>query len=192
MPGENEWVEALVEKLGIALQAASTEKETVAVLSHERLLYSHEVLDYTGRRPDKSNDSSYQTDVLIVGRMDKKRWIPRVVVECKLGGVTTHDALTYSTKASTHKHVHPYLRYGILVGKYGENSVPARLFRHGAYFDFMVTWAKTQPTEDQWLDLIGLLTEEIRASRRIQEFLTDSRSKSRKRYTIVRRQLKMR
>ncbi len=44
------------------------------------------------------------------------RWKPRVVVEAKLGKVTTNDAITYSQKASTHRAVHPYLRYGIMLG----------------------------------------------------------------------------
>ena len=47
-----------------------------------------------------------------------------------MGGVTTHDALTYSTKAATHKHVHPYLRYGFLAG--GIQTIPGRLIKHGA------------------------------------------------------------
>jgi hypothetical protein len=51
----------------------------------------------------------YQTDLLISERLDDgEDWTPRVVVEFKLGSVTTHDALTYSAKAATHKNVHPY------------------------------------------------------------------------------------
>jgi hypothetical protein len=49
----------------------------------------------------------YQTDLLIAEQQaEAGRWVPRVVVEFKFAGLTTHDALTYS-KAATHKNVHP-------------------------------------------------------------------------------------
>ncbi|GAI54911.1 unnamed protein product, partial [marine sediment metagenome] len=57
-------------------------------------------------------------------------------IEGKINSVTTHGAITYSQKASTHKNVHPYLRYGILLGNRKHYPLPGRLFRHGAYFDF--------------------------------------------------------
>jgi hypothetical protein len=63
------------------------------------------------------------------------QWVPRVVVEFKLGSVTTHDALTYLAKAATHKNVHPYLRYGIIIGGL-DGPVPKRLVRHGHSFVF--------------------------------------------------------
>jgi hypothetical protein len=72
---------------------------------------------------------------------------PRVV-ECKQG-VTTHDALTSSTKAATHKQVHPYLRYGCRLGGY-ETALPDRLIRHMAHFDFMLFWESQQPSKREW------------------------------------------
>ncbi len=42
--------------------------------------------------------------------------------------LTTHDVLTYSTKARRHKQIYPYLRYGLLVST--ETSVPRRFFIH--------------------------------------------------------------
>jgi len=113
------------------------------------------VAAYENLSPVETNSSGYETDLLLYDKAGGSRWVPRVVVECKLGGVTTHDALTYSAKAFTHKHVHPYLRYGILVGDFGESTVQGRLFRHGAYFDFMLTWASAEPSQEQWDDFSG-------------------------------------
>jgi len=113
-----------------------------------------------------------------------------VVVEFKMGGVNTHDPLTYSAKAATHKHVHPYLRYGFLAG--GIRGIPGRLIKHGAYFDFMASWVSLKPTPDEWSGLIEVLKEEVVASRTIQEILTTTRSASKKRYDILHRPLKLR
>jgi hypothetical protein len=106
-----------------------------------------------------------------------------------MGGVNTHDPLTYSAKASTHKHVHPYLRYGFLVG--GMRGIPGRLIKHGAYFDFMASWVSLDPTPEEWSRFIEVLKEEVIASRTIQEILTTTRSASKKRYNILHRPLKL-
>ena len=106
------------------------------------------------------------------------------------GGVTTHDALTYSTKASTHKHVHPYLRYGVLIGDFG-SALPGRLIRHGAYFDFMMVWGGEEPTREEFSGLVKVLEAEIAASRTLQGLLTDTKSKSRKKFSILHRPLRL-
>jgi hypothetical protein len=97
--------------------------------------------------------------------------------------------LTYSAKASTHKHVHPYLRYGFLVG--GISGIPGRLIKHGAYFDSMASWVSLDPTPEEWSRFIEVLKEEVIASRTIQEILTMTRSASKKRYNILHRPLKL-
>jgi hypothetical protein len=101
--------------------------------------------------------------------------VPRVVVEFKLGKVTTHDALTYSTKAATHKNVHPYLRYGIVIGGF-DKAVPKRLIRHGQHFDFMATIASmTLSTQDR-KRLIEILAKEVEASRALSALMSDRSS----------------
>jgi hypothetical protein len=36
----------------------------------------------------------YQTDLLVYDEVNGgEHWVPRVVVECKIRGITTHDAL---------------------------------------------------------------------------------------------------
>lgn len=127
-------------------------------------------------------------NLLINDRDETGTWVPRVVVECKLG-VHGHDSLTYVAKASTHKHVHPYLRYGFLVG--GIHGVPLRLIKHGAYFDFMVSWLSLEPTLEEWRNFIEVLREEVVASRTIQEILTRPPSASKTRYNVFHRPLRL-
>ena len=188
MPSEREWVDALVPRLQEALR--SIVSAGICVESGKRLVYAHEITKYQGEgTADSPRSSSYQTDLLVFDSLDNGCWIPRIVIECKLGGVTTHDALIYNAKAATHKQVHPYLRYGILVGDYGADCVPVRLFRHGPHFDFMITWASHEPGKSQWDDLIGLLGQEVEASRKLQRLLGENRTQDRERYSLIHRPL---
>ncbi|MCK4785899.1 MAG: hypothetical protein KAV87_19240 [Desulfobacteraceae bacterium] len=190
MMTEKEWVESLAHRLEGFSQGLCTAGREVGVEAHKKLLYAHEVFEYDTSLTGTPIVSDFQTDLLIFDKLTNNRWTPRVVIECKVGDVTTHDALIYSTKARTHKQVHPYLRYGILIGGLGEDGVPGRLFRHGPYFDFMVAWAHLKPSKQKWDEFTDMLAKEIRASRRISYMLRESRSRSRKRYTIVHRPLR--
>ena len=105
--------------------------------------------------------------------------------------MTTHDAITYSTKASTHKNVHPYLRYGILLGNRKHYPLPGRLIRHGANFDFMASWKGYEPENLEWDRLIKVLAKEVAASEQLEEILSSSRSPNRKRYSIFHRRLEL-
>jgi hypothetical protein len=185
--GEKAWVKELQPKLQVALQGLSFGDVRVGVETSHRLPYAFEILDYNKRSPGKTRTAGYQTDMLVWDEHADGTWVPRVVVECKLGSVTTHDALTYSAKANTHKHVHPYLRYGILIGNYGE-VVPSRLIRHGAYFDFMTVWGRAAASGDEWQMLIDVLTEEVRASRKLRELLGRT-SKEHKPFRLLHRPL---
>lgn len=51
--------------------------------------------------------TKYETDIPVFDRFAEGSWIPRVVIECKLKDITTHDAITYGAKAATHRAVHP-------------------------------------------------------------------------------------
>lgn len=190
MSNEREWVAALVQRLDKSIQTVSTPKARVSVVDGKRLPYVHEVLRYTKSEPVETSRSSYETDLLVFDDLGEDSWTPRVIIECKLGSVTTHDAITYSAKAATHKQVHPYLRYGILIGHRKDFAIPGRLFRHGAYFDFMATWKGDEASKAEWDDLIGVLIDEVIASRLIGELVTTSRLSNRRKYTLVHRPLK--
>jgi hypothetical protein len=139
---ERAWIHGLVPRLREELGRVDTSLE---VREGFRLSYSYEIRSYEGNAPTEQEIKHYETDLLIVERTGA-RWTPRVVVEGKIRSITTHDAITYSQKAATHKQVHPYLRYGVFVGGREGASLPGRLFRHGAFFDFMLCWRELEPT----------------------------------------------
>src|SRR3989344_1487695 len=76
--------------------------------------------------------SAFQTDLCVFEKVANGAEIPRVVLEFKQG-LTTHDVLTYSTKARKHKQVYPYLRYGLVIGD--EQNIPGRFFTHNEALD---------------------------------------------------------
>lgn len=188
MATEKEWVRSIQPRLNDALKDCNDGEWKVRVDSGEKLTYAYEIMSYNAEGPDQKLGARYETDLLIYDIKENGDWIPRLVVECKTWSITTHDALTYSTKAATHKHVHPYLRYGVLVGEFG-TALPGRLIRHGAYFDFMMVWETQEGSDREWNELIELLKEEIRASRLLQSVLTETRSRGRKKFRLLHRPL---
>ena len=184
MPTEKEWGKELQPRLETALLACIDGEWTLRVDGGEKLTYAHEVLCYHADGSELRHSARYETDLLLYDIKENGDWIPRVVIELKIGSITTHDALTYSTKAATHKHVYPYLRYGILVGQYGIN-LPGRLIRHGTYFDFMMTWPDLDPSKTEWKDFIEVLTDEVQASRYLQSLLVESRLRGRKKFQLL-------
>lgn len=196
MTTERDWVEGLVEILDLQLRARRSKGTQIQARAHFEFTYAHEILSYTFDNKGKAVPGSpysptYQTDILISEHSDDDSWVPRVVIECKIGDskVSTHDALTYSAKAATHKHVHPYLRYGILLGAFN-NSLPYRLIRHGAYFDFMIAWKAEKPSEQEWQTLIDLIKDEVKASRCLQDILTN-RTSNTERYSMLHKPLRL-
>ena len=153
---EKEWVDSFVPALAERLKVVALKGSTLTVEAGKKLAYAFEVLNYDGDEPAQKNINHYETDILIFDRQRDGQWTPRVIIECTLGSVTTHDAITYSAKAVTHKNVHPYLRYGILIGRREHFPLPGRLIRHGANFDFMASWAGTDPSDDEWQALMNV------------------------------------
>src|SRR5258708_6740621 len=108
---EKDWVKSIIANIEKLLRQTD---DNIRVVDGHRLSYANEVLTYNkGNKPDKQKSKGYQTDILVYEQLDATTWKPRIVIETKLGRVTTHDAITYSQKAQAHKFVHPYLRYGI-------------------------------------------------------------------------------
>ena len=155
----------------------------------KKIPYSFEIMNYKDDEPEERNYMKYETDLLVFQKIEKERWKPRIIIEGKINSVTTHDAITYSQKASSHKNVHPYLRYGILLGNRKHYPLPGRLYRHGAYFDFMLSWKAFEPTEEEWKDFLNIIKSEIEYSEKLEEILFKSHFKNRKRYTILHRPL---
>lgn len=186
---ENKWMSLVLSLINTELQRIG--QKDLAASQGKKLPYAFEILSYEDRLPVQRNIISYETDILVYEIVSSKEWKPRVVIEGKLGSVTTHDAITYSQKALTHKNVHPYLRYGIILGNRKHYPLPGRLFRHGAFFDFMLSWKAIEPTVEEMNRLITLILEEVDASRNLDEILFNSRNPNRARYTLLHRPLKL-
>lgn len=187
---EAEWARRLADRLKRPLRSLARSGSSIDVLVGRRLAYRLESLSYSAdNAPELFHASSYQTDVLIAEVSPGKSWTPRVVVETKLGQISTHDALTYSAKAATHKQVHPHLRYGILIGDHGEARVPSRLIRHGAHFDFMAAWRGVSGNRLEWQDLTKILIQEVDASRQLESLVRSARSRDRRPVRLLHRPL---
>ena len=131
--------------------------------------------------------TSFETDLVIYEKKNGSI-IPRVIIEAKVGTVTTHDAITYSHKAMYHKNVMPCLRYGIMLGNRGSYPLPGRLFRHGTNFDFLFSFINYMPSEKEKNQFVEMLKKEIEYSRQIEEILSNSRSRGRKRYYMLQKE----
>ncbi len=189
MPSEKDWVESIIPEIQEDVRNELPSKFKIDVSSSYRLAYAYEVFGYEGDSPLNPKTTKYETDILISECLSESEWIPRIIIECKLNSINTHSAITYSNKASTHKNVHPYLRYGILIGNRKQYPIPGRLIRHGAHFDFMISWKGVKGEPYEWNGLIKVLSREFRASQQLQEALSSSRSKNRKHYFVLHRRL---
>jgi len=110
------------------------------VMRRANLLYKIAVnhqLEMTSNTKEVENPRrgqyAFQTDLCIFEKISDDLRIPRVVLEFKTKA-TTHDLLTYSAKASKHKQIYGYLRYGMILSD--ENSIPSRFFYHNEALDF--------------------------------------------------------
>jgi len=187
---EVEWVKSIV--------APSIEKRlqeydsNISLRVGYRLPYAFEICAYDNDEACRIWPMRYETDILVVEIKDGN-WTPRVIVEAKGNGIiSTHDAITYSHKAVTHRQVHPYLRYGILLGERENYPLPGRLFRHGTQFDFMISWVKHEPDEQELNDTLDVLEKEVDASRVLERIIFDSRKKNRDHYTVLHKELRVR
>jgi len=182
---EKEWINNEVihrlqsefQKIDKRLQAQSSVK----------LPYVYEIREYADEDV-QDYQLSFETDICIF-EINEGKWKPRVVIEGKVKSITTHDAITYSHKAQIHKSVHPYLRYGILLGKRDHYPLPGRLYRHGAHFDFMLSWQDYNPNKEEWGNFLEIIMQEIEASHTLEEMLYNSRSPKRRHFVTLHRPL---
>ena len=94
--------------------------------------------------------------------------VPRVCIEVKFEGVSTHDAIVYSAKAARLRTVYPYLRYGLVLGCFAD--IPLRVLRHGQEFDFIVALA--HPFDDDEINSFRIMIlKELKFSRLLSNIL---------------------
>lgn len=104
---ETEWVELIADAVRPELEHLG---HSFRVETQVKIHYGYEIRAY-GVEPE-TEAISFATDFAVVEDSPDGKWKPRVVVEAKVGSITTHDAITYSHKASNHSAVSPYLRLG--------------------------------------------------------------------------------
>ena len=189
---EKDLVCSMVKTIQKALAEDQRTKDSgLVVKDGRRLPYAYQVRSYGDQelKQDKPERRDYATDLLVSEKVTDQEWTPRVVIEAKISEVTTHDVITYSQKAAEHKFVHPYLRYGILVGNRQDRSLPGLLFRHGSHFDFMVSWKCFGPSNPESEELIDLVCAEVEISRTLEKLFFDSKKKDFGPYRFLRRSL---
>ena len=182
---ETEWVEFVADAVrgGIAGSDQSLKIETQL-----KLPYGYEIRAYRQEREPESEAIEFATDFIVVENLDGG-WKPRVVVEAKVGSVTTHDAITYSQKAANHRAVFPYLRYGIMIGNRQHYPLPGRLYRHGTQFDFMISFQWYEPSPREIAAFRGVLMAEVEASQALERMIYESRRRDRDHHTLFHRRL---
>jgi len=124
--------EKLEEKLGNNYGIKQNKNLIYKVIVNKNLQY-----EPNDPRTPTRGDYAFQTDLLIE---KKESSLPLVVIEIKYEGFSTHDVLTYSTKALKHKEIYPYIRYGLVVGK--KDKIDSKFFTHNVGFDFAVALEK--------------------------------------------------
>ena len=84
-------------------------------------------VDKDSGQPLRGSGRGFEQDILIYDESDKGHTsvVPRVVLEVKVGSVSTHDVIVYSEKADRIRRVYPYVRYGFVLA--GLKSIPGRV-----------------------------------------------------------------
>ena len=182
---ENDWTKEICEIL-----RAQNLGENIYIDVLKKIPYAFEISSFSQDweiAPDAFDETVFETDMVVYEKNGSKI-IPRVIVESKVGTVTTHDAITYSQKAMYHKNVIPFVRYGIMLGARETYPLPGRLFRHGTNFDFLFSFVDYAPTTKEQNAFVDMIKKEIEYSRKIEEILTNSRSRNRKRYYMLQKE----
>lgn len=182
---ENEWTASVKELL-----QGSNIGDNIYFDTLNKVPYAQEIVSY-GLDFTENNQSKmeFETDLLVYEKTDIIK--PRIIIEAKVNSVTTHDAITYSYKAQSHKNVTPYIRYGIMLGNRKHYPLPGRLFRHGTNFDFMISFKEYTLNQEERDIFVEMIRKEIDYSRKIEEMIYESRAKDRKRYFLLQKELRL-
>lgn len=143
-------------------------------------------------------DSAYQADVVISATWNNHsdsasvNSIPLVIIEIKKAEIkkdklksslTTHDVLTYSSKALKHKEIYPYLRYGLLY-IHPKRKLPQRFFTHNVGFDFAIA---VKDYKNEIGDIVKVVKEQIAVSEKLRSAIWSKKSAAISRYSVIAR-----
>jgi hypothetical protein len=157
---ESQFAELVRSKLDIAFQAYKV--STGACLLYKLHMDSNGKLRPSAPCSPVRGQLAFETDVLI-----QESQVPLVAIELKFGGFTTHDILTYSMKASRHKEIYPYLRYGLVVG--GIKKIHNRFFTHNSGFDFALMFSDHDAGFPKLIEMVGHQIELAQRIRRLAD-----------------------
>jgi hypothetical protein len=120
--------------------------------------------------PMRGGGTGFEQDLLIFERRPggDTSIIPRVSVELKFGGVSTHDSIVYSEKARRIRAIYPFVRYGLILG--GLDCIPGRTLRLGTEFDFVLA-VPARISTSALGRVANLVRRELRLSRRLTAIL---------------------
>ena len=186
---ETDWAKDVAEIIDSELKELFPDRNLSAA-TEKSLVYAYEIHEYETieGKQHQQETMGFKTDILIFENLKNGRWKPRVVIETKIRGVTTHDAIIYSKKAANHKTVHPYLRYGIFIGKI--EQIPRYLMRHGENFDFMISWADVEPTDKERKNFFEVIKSEVQASMQLESIYgRRAAGKESQKHTVLHRPL---
>lgn len=162
---EDEFVE-------VALNAArDVLRPPLSIERHQPLLYQvlvdNRLNIQVNPKKLKRGQSAFQTDLCVFEAVEPDVLLPRVVFEFK-AGMSTHDVLTYTTKARKHKQVYPYLRYGLVVAR--DFKLHRKFFIHNDALDFCVAAGAYAEDPARLREVFReLITAEVAASRRLEQ-----------------------
>lgn len=125
----------------------------------------------------KRGKGGYQTDLLINEKISDDEFVPMLVVESKLGGITSHDIMTYNTKAKAHKNLHKHLMYGVVIAgcKKGGATLQKFLNHSCENFDFVFCFKDLQPSVEEWSEFQDLITQKLTQSKKKYNLLASDK-----------------
>ena len=118
----------------------------------------------------KRGSGAFETDVAIFAKKDGVE-VPFIIIEVK-ESITSHDIIIYSNKASRHKNVYPFLRYGLV--SYNLNTIPKRFFKHNKDIDFFLAVRDYVKEKTKLKNILyELVKNELEIFKNIQKILHD-------------------
>jgi hypothetical protein len=164
MPAESLFVDTAHNLIKRELSGQPLEVRRGAVLLYQVTVDNRlRVMERDRIQSPRRGDSAFQTDLCVFERVEDVL-LPRVVLEFKTS-MTTHDVLTYSTKAEKHKTIYPYLRYGLVASQ--DAHIPRRFFTHNEGIDFCLCTAGLSDRASAKL-FASTLKDELACSRTLE------------------------
>ncbi|MGD9689767.1 MAG: hypothetical protein AB7K52_08960 [Phycisphaerales bacterium] len=167
---DSTWLKSLERLVQEHLGAVYPTGEAVKVSAELELASGFQVSDYTSKGA-RHKIIFNQADLVVLDEGPHGKWKPRVAMECRQGELSSREVLAANARAEQFKLVQPYLRFGLLIGRFEGLSLPYRVLKHGPHFDFVVAWEGPTP-KGMTRDRLGaIIVAEIDASRALSSLL---------------------